>query len=68
MLVTLVLVRVLQRNKINRIRICMCSERDRDREILKGLTHAVMEVDKSKVCRVSCQVIDPGKSYVEIQV
>ena len=65
---------VLQRNRTSsactcaHTRVCVCvyvqreKKEERERWIFKELVHAILELGKSKVCRVGQQAGDPQKS------
>lgn len=40
----------------------------RERDLFKALTQAIMEIDKSKICRVGCQTGDRGKANAAVQI
>ena len=58
-----VVVRVLQRNRTNRICIYLRErERERERDLFQELAHKTMETGKSGTYRVGCQTGDSRKS------
>ena len=57
-------VRVLQRNKTNRVCVCVCMKRGGDWLIyFTRLVHIIVEACKPKMCRVGQQIRDQGKRW-----